>query len=527
MYVLGLELSTQSVKALVLDVDSGEIIHRQSLDYDSHLPQYKTQGGVLSSEEPGLRHTSPAMLVESLDLAFHFLQKSDVDISRIRVVKADAMQHCTVYTNKSFGNILGRLSGETPLLKQLEPAFSRATSPIWEDRTPEQEAAYLTEAIAPLGGVLALTGNPVELRFPAVQILKWAREHPEEYTETAHIFCLSAFVTSLLSGNIAPVDTGDGWGTNMNTVDIDNPGWSFPMLKIMDAYLNAHGVKHPALDRKLGVMVPYDHPLGTISPYFVDRYGLSPKTKVLAGTGDNPATLLGCGGGTVISLGSSYTVNGMASLFTAKDQEHNLFGYTPGNTMALTVFTNGAKVHDHFLNSSLKCAPSPQSWSRYLGLAGDPPLTPDENLLLPYLNPESVPCAPAGIIPGFDARDAGASIRALCLSQVLSLRLHSEHIQHADRICVVGGGAQNSLMMQWLADAFNALTYHIQTPSFAAPMGCAISGARALLGCTYEDVSIKYVRESKGSVWQPIKANVKSMEGLLTRFHELEKQHKL
>ncbi len=27
-----------------------------------------------------------------------------------------------------------------------------------------------------------------------------------------------------------------------------------------------------------------------------------------------------------------------------------MFGYTPGNAMALTVFTNGAKVHEFFLD---------------------------------------------------------------------------------------------------------------------------------------------------------------------------------
>ncbi len=57
-------------------------------------------------------------------------------------------------------------------------------------------------------------------------------------------------------------------------------------------------------------MVHYDTVLGPIAPYFVRRYGMNPGAVVLAGTGDNPATLLGCGGQAVVSLGSSYTVNG-------------------------------------------------------------------------------------------------------------------------------------------------------------------------------------------------------------------------
>lgn len=50
--------------------------------------------------------------------------------------------------------------------------------------------------------------------------MKWAKENPSEYKETAHIFLLSSFITSVLAGKIAPVDTGDGWGTNLNSINI-------------------------------------------------------------------------------------------------------------------------------------------------------------------------------------------------------------------------------------------------------------------------------------------------------------------
>jgi xylulokinase len=192
----------------------------------------------------------------------------------------------------------------------LVSSITRKTSPIWEDRSPVKEAAYLARVLEEYDSIEALTGNRAELRFPAAQVLKWASQAPHEYYRTAHIFLSSAFLTSILAGKIVAVDTGDGWGTNLNTLDIEHPGWSNVVLKVVDGYLDTPKTGLSLWD-KLGEMAHFDTPVGKISPYFAKKYGINPDALVLAGTGDNPATLLGCGGRTVISLGSSYTINGV------------------------------------------------------------------------------------------------------------------------------------------------------------------------------------------------------------------------
>jgi xylulokinase len=98
-------------------------------------------------------------------------------------------------------------------VEQVAPAFTRGSAPIWEDRSTEEQVRLLEDRLSHKGGLRALTGNRGELRFPAPQILKWGQEDPAAYDKTAHVLVLSAFVTSLLAGRIAPVDTGDGWGT--------------------------------------------------------------------------------------------------------------------------------------------------------------------------------------------------------------------------------------------------------------------------------------------------------------------------
>jgi len=527
-YALGLDFSTQTVKIVVLDVHSAEVLYTDSFDYDSAFGYYGTRGGVLPAEQLEIRHTSPFMLIEALDLAFRRLHESDVDMSCIKAVKSDAMQHCTVYTDASFGELVAVLDPRQCLLPQLRSSITRETSPIWEDRSPVKEAAYLASALEKCGSIPALTGNRAELRFPAAQILKWASQSPHEYYQTAHIFLLSAFLTSILAGKIVPVDTGDGWGTNLNALDIQHPGWSNVVLRVANDYLDIRKTGL-SLQDKLGEMAHFDTPVGKISPYFVKKYGINPAATVLAGTGDNPATLLGCGGRAVISLGSSYTINGVMQKITPSlTGEYNVFGYTRGGAMALTVFTNGAKVHEFFLEKYISrgkgASGVKKNWDAYIAAAGEAILREDEKLMLPYLIDESVPLRPRGFVrEGFDELDAEVNIRALHISQALSLRLHSGHLSHADALCLVGGGAKNRFLRQVITDIFNTRTYATRHADLAAAFGCAVSGAKYLLDISYEEAATKFVEVDSGALMHPLGQDHSSIRKLLQRYETLEK----
>lgn len=520
MYSLGLEFSTQSVKIVLLNIETGTVEHTAAIGYDAAFPSYRTEGGVLPSADPAVRHSSPFMLIESIDAAFRSMREHNLELSMITAIKADAMQHCTVYADATFKKRLSGLDPESPLLPQLGPSLTRGTSPIWEDRSTEKEVSLLESLSAPMGGMSSITGNNAELRFPAAQIMKWAEEEPVRYDRTAHVFLLSAFITSVLAGTIAPVDTGDGWGSNLNNLDINKPGWSMDLAGAIDARLRGCGVTTPLRD-KLGGMCRYDDLVGTVGPYFHRRYGINREAVVLAGTGDNPATLLGCGGGVVVSLGSSYTVNGvMERIAPSRDGEYNVFGFTPGRAMALSVQTNGSKLHDHFLKTHLGDA----EWGDYARVAGGPELSENEPLMLPYLYDESVPLHKAGIIrDGFTKDDSRLNIRALHLSQALSLRLHSDHLGEVRELCIVGGASRNLLLRQWISDVFGVRTFCIRDSDFAAPLGCAISGARHVLGCTYEEAAGRYVRIDNESRIEPIHGNLKIAASLLHRYRELEK----
>ena len=86
-YSLGIEFSTQSVKLVILDLNSGSIAYSDSFNYDKAFPDYMTEGGVLPSMNEEIRHTSPFMLIEAVDLAFNKLSESGIDLSLIKAVK--------------------------------------------------------------------------------------------------------------------------------------------------------------------------------------------------------------------------------------------------------------------------------------------------------------------------------------------------------------------------------------------------------------------------------------------------------
>jgi len=529
-YALGIEFSTQSVKTIVLDTQRHEVVYTGKFDYDAEFSQYNTSGGVLQSEYEHIKHTSPFMLIEAVDFTFTKLSKDGIDLQKIGAIKIDAMQHCTVYTDNSLENILAALDPQKKLIEQIKPAISRQTSPIWEDRSTEKQAEYLTASLKNSGSIKHITGNRVELRFSATQIMKWAKENPPEYDKTSHIFLLSAFITSILSGQIAPVDTGDGWGTNLNNLDINNPGWSKETIDTVNTYIGISDQKD-SVANKIGPITHYDEPIGKISSYFVTKYNFDPETVVLAGTGDNPATLLGCGGNIVISLGSSYTVNGvMNNIVPSETGEYNIFGYTKGVAMALTCFTNGGKLHETFLRKYILKSDTQtvdkSSWSEYINTAGSSIVKEDEFLMLPYLMDESVPFKKKGIArEGFTEECARDNIRSLHISQAISLKLHSGQLSDVENICIVGGGAGNLFLRQLITDIFDAKSYIIRNADFAAPLGCAVSAARYMLNISYTKAAELFVQKKSGSDLEPQKESTNTFKVLQQRYQSLENSH--
>ena len=253
---LGLDSSTQSLTAIVVDSDTRTVVYDVSLAFDETLPQYGTRHGVLPRQHPDDALSSPVMWAEALDVMFGRLAKSGIDLRRIAAISGSAQQHGSVYLNRQAAAALGRLDPARGLAEQVAPILSRAVSPIWMDSSTGAECAEITAAVGGAGPLSAHTGSRAFERFTGPQIRKFAKADPAGYAATDRVHLVSSFMASLLIGAHAALDPGDGSG--MNLMDLAAGDWWPPAL----------AATAPDLAPKLPRIQPAYSLAGTLSPYW-------------------------------------------------------------------------------------------------------------------------------------------------------------------------------------------------------------------------------------------------------------------
>ncbi|EJD46952.1 actin-like ATPase domain-containing protein [Auricularia subglabra TFB-10046 SS5] len=295
---LGLDLSTQQLKA-VLVTAAGAVKHEAAIHFDSELPQHKTDGG--AHRGPNGRITAPvAMWIDALEAVIGKLKDAGAPLARVAAVGGSGQQHGSVWWSHQAETLLAQLDPKRSLAEQLVPhAFSRDEAPIWMDVSTGAACATLTDFA---GGAQALadrTGSRAYERFTGPQILQVYRDERESFDATARISLVSSFGASLFLGAFAPIEVGDASG--MNLMGIATYKWD---EKLLDA------CGGPALRQKLGAEpVLGNTDLGTVSKWWVERWGFSPDCIVAPWTGDNPASVVGVStpGDAILSLGTSTT----------------------------------------------------------------------------------------------------------------------------------------------------------------------------------------------------------------------------
>jgi xylulokinase len=80
---LGLDCSTQSFSALIIDARKGIIAHEASVNFEADLPHYQTSSGFIHGDHPGEVFSDPLMWVEALDLLLARLVEDGADLSTI------------------------------------------------------------------------------------------------------------------------------------------------------------------------------------------------------------------------------------------------------------------------------------------------------------------------------------------------------------------------------------------------------------------------------------------------------------
>ena len=468
---LGLDSSTQSLSALVIDTDTNEVIYEKGVNFGEDLPEFNCPQGFLAHDDDLVRHSDPLMWCAAIDLLFGQMNDEGFDFSQIDCVSGSGQQHGSVYLNKSF--LSGQWVNAVTVTDGIKPTLSRRTSPIWMDSSTSIECSEIADAVGGNDVVRTKSGSSAIERFTGPQIRKFYKDSVDEYNNTAVIHLVSSFLASILAGSSVGIDLADGAG--MNLLNLETANWDKDLVE----------ATAPGLMEKLPQAVSSDSVVGTVSEYFVKNYGFSPECKINAWSGDNPNSLVGLGasepGTIVISMGTSDT---FMAAFDKPVTDPNGYGHVFFNPadgyMCLICFKNGSLareiVKDEF----------DINWEQFdTGSFGTTPAGNDGNMMVPFYFPEITPRTLESRVEfkGDDEfvnrKSFAKAVRAIAEAQLMNMKINSEWTK-ADlkKIKVTGGASQCNGLCQTIADIFQTPVERFSVAN-SAGLGASIRAAHA------------------------------------------------
>ncbi|MFE3852394.1 xylulokinase [Streptomyces griseorubiginosus] len=391
--VVGVDTSTQSTKALVVDAATGQVVAR------GQAPHTVSSGAG--------RESDPRQWWDAL---------------------SEALRQCGDAAREAAAvSIGGQQHGLVTLDERGEPV---RPAMLWNDVRSAPQARRLIEE---LGGPKAWAERTGSVPGASFTVTKWAwlAEHePEALRATKAVRLPHDYLTERLTGE-GTTDRGDASGT----------GWWASATESYDSEILAHVGLDPAL---LPRVVRPGEVAGTVR----DGHDLpfSKGTLVAPGTGDNAAAALGLGlrpGTPVMSLGTSGTVYAVSKRRPAD----------PTGTVAGFADAHGDWLP---LACTLNCTLAVDRVAALLNLDREAVEPVSGVTLLPYLDGERTPNLPnaSGLLHGLRHDTTGGQLLQAAYDGAVQALLGALDLvldADADRsapLLLIGGGAQGTAWQQ-------------------------------------------------------------------------------
>ena len=469
-YSLGIDGSTQSMSAIVIDLDNNQVVCESAINFGERLQHYNSPNGFFYGESSTEVFSDALMWLDAIDLLFDEL-KGLCDLSEVKAISGAGQQHGSVYLNSKWHNTINNLDPNHSLSKQIQPCLSRSHSPIWMDTSTTLECQEIAQALGGNEIVCQLSGSVATERFTGPQIRRFYKTSLDAYLNTKRIHLVSSFICSILSGQDCPIDTGDGAG--MNLMNLETSMWDKDLV---------HATA-PNLEDKLPNIVNGNTVVGKLSDYFIEKYGFSKEVSIIVFTGDNPSSLVGTAassvGKTVISLGTSDTFfAAMPNTISDPNGYGHVFGNPSGGSMSLQCFLNGSLAREYVKEKF------EYSWDQFTDALSVTPPGANGNCMLPFFSHEISPIYQGNepLLKGTSNfenwRSPKLSIRACIEGQFLNMKIHTKWMHLTPEIIYVTGGAsKNRAITQILADIFQAEVQRLEV-SASVGLGGAIRAAQ-------------------------------------------------
>lgn len=464
---LGVDFSTQQGKIIVVN-EHLTPVYDDHVSFDKDLPEFGTEGGVHYHDNK-LEVTVPsAMFIKTLDVMLERMVARGFLFGKVVALSGDAQQCGSVYWKHGSRDKLKNFNADKTLYEQLKDSFSIPDPPNWMDSTTTKQCRQLEKAVGGPMELARITGARAFEHDTGTEIMKIFQTQKEAYDQTERISMISSQFASLLLGDYAPIDFGDG--SVMGLLDIRTKQWN---PKCLDACGDDHLVE------KLGEPHPSHEILGNISPYFVQKYGFPVDCKITPFTGDNLQSLIGLAvkkDELIISMGTADCL----FLWSAKSTP-NLFGHVlvsaldPDTFLTLIPFKNGSLQRQHIMESRAG------SWEKFSQMLKATPPGNKGKIGMYFDVMEIVPAVMGRFKFGKDDEKVETftpeeEVRAVLEGQFLCRRMYAEmaglQLGPDTKIIATGGASANKDLLQIIADIFNTPVYTIDVPNSAALGGC-------------------------------------------------------
>ncbi len=447
-YLLGLDLGTSSMKALLVD-EAGQTAGVGSAEYPMLQPQ------------PDRAEQQPEdwwqAAVAAVRQAVSCLDDRRVSVSAIGL---SGQMHGTVLTDAS-----GKL---------LAPAI------IWPDRRSRHQVQEITELIG-AEHLIEMTGSPVATGFQAATLRWIQQEQPALWRQVRHVLPPKDYLRWRLTGEMH-TDPSDGSGTLL--LDARTRHWSSDILAVL-------GIDPELLPRVLPSLTV----VGRLARRAATEMGLPEGTQVVVGAADTASSALGTGivspdtllmtistGGQLVLPATDVGVDSRGRIHTFCSAVEPAPGQAGWYQMAATLCAGMAL---RWLRDCVFDLSDPGGYAQMAAWAESTTLGARGLLFLPYLvgerSPHMDPTA-RGVFLGLRA-DHGRPelVRAVMEGAVMACydayHVLTELGANPISLVMAGGGARSQLWQRIAADVFNLPVRRLAVAEQSALGAALLAGA--------------------------------------------------
>lgn len=490
---LGLDSSTQGIKVVAIDIDSGKKVFEHSLDYrkDPRLDKFGiNKDYILPPLNEGEASQPPLMFFASLDA---ILDDTPGEIKRdVVVINTSGQQHGHVYLNSSAQMFFDRLRDQGnrteghDLVQLLRSSLAYDRAPIWMTSNTKTEADELRVSVGGKQRMIELSGSDSPLRFTGAVIRKNGKGNcGRPYVNTERIQLIGNLIPAILTGDSdTPADFANACGMSLMYYSVK--AWSTELLDAVTKGLTNVGTR---LIDKLPRLAPPDHLVGTIADYFVQRHGFNQDCQIVTGSGDNPQSKV-LVSGDLLSLGTSFV-----NMTSTDGKTFDLEGYANamydgvGRPFIFGCRTNGAMVWDQLRKTYgfEKEDYSPGEEALRKATVGS------KAMFFWQLREESFPVSEKfePIRIGYETGTLSRDLNGIIESSLAAVYVHSKGFtrQTSEPLYVMGGATGSPEIMRRVAAMWNRPVIPIEKGG--AALGAAVAGAYVFLKNSGTSVDIE------------------------------------